>query len=195
MASESITQAWQKADELRRKWKAGMRPGPTIFDLAARNGVIVFRMVLDPSLSGAFVLSRRHKKSIVAVNTNRKTVHHQRFTAAHELGHLQLHAHRGGRVENVEYSTDDPEEHEANVFAAQFLVPLKELKKVLRNLRTNPTGISSSALWKLRRYSPFHHCPKARSRYYRRETWHSRMVAKSVSSFRFSGLRAWLLHL
>jgi len=109
-----------------------MRPGIALFDLAGDNGVLVFRMALDASLSGAFIRSRRRHRSVVIVNTNRKNVHHQRFTLAHELGHLELHEEETGLVEDVQEFSDDQREHEANVFAAQLLVPLKEFQRVLR---------------------------------------------------------------
>lgn len=119
-----------------------MRPGIALFDLASDNGVLVFRMALDASLSGAFIRSRRRSRNVVLVNTNRKNVHHQRFTLAHELGHLELHKEETGLVEDVQEFTDDQREHEANVFAAQFLVPLKELRRILRTYGVAPHDVS-----------------------------------------------------
>ncbi len=48
----------------------------------------------------------------------------QRFTTAHELGHL-VHKHVGTRklVNREPSPSDSPEEHEANVFAARLLAP------------------------------------------------------------------------
>lgn len=46
----------------------------------------------------------------------------QRFTVAHELGHILLHNGKG--IYNREPSeTDNPIEHEANVFASRLLAP------------------------------------------------------------------------
>ena len=91
MASEGITRAWKEAKRLRRRWQTGNRPAPVLFDLAGRKGILVFRLRLDSHLSGAFLRSRKHNKAIIIVNTAGKTACHQRFTLAHELGHLHLH--------------------------------------------------------------------------------------------------------
>ena len=46
----------------------------------------------------------------------------QRFTVAHELGHILLHSGHG--LYNREPSANDnPEEHEANIFASRLLAP------------------------------------------------------------------------
>ena len=49
----------------------------------------------------------------------------QRFSIAHELGHILLHSPDGATVYNREISpNDDPKESEANVFASRLLAPL-----------------------------------------------------------------------
>ena len=49
----------------------------------------------------------------------------QRFSVAHELGHIVLHQNVGPTVKNREISPgDDPIEAEANVFASRLLAPL-----------------------------------------------------------------------
>ncbi len=49
----------------------------------------------------------------------------QRFSIAHELGHIFLHSPGGATVYNREISpNDDPKESEANVFASRLLAPL-----------------------------------------------------------------------
>lgn len=131
MASEGIQRAVKAAQILRRRWRAGPRPAHHLFDLAEQNRVLVFRLALDPGLSGAFVRSRRHRISVIVVNTSRKSPHHQRFTLAHELGHLELHEEEG-LVESIDSGSQDPREREANVFAAELLVPLSEVKRTLR---------------------------------------------------------------
>lgn len=56
-----------------------------------------------------------------------KHVHRQRFTVAHEIGHLVL----GHTQNNYNFDLDcnKPEEREANVFAAELLIPAEMLKK------------------------------------------------------------------
>ena len=49
----------------------------------------------------------------------------QRFSIAHELGHILLHQNVGPTVKNREISSvDDPIESEANIFASRLLAPL-----------------------------------------------------------------------
>ena len=49
----------------------------------------------------------------------------QRFSIAHEIGHIVLHNTNGATVLNREMSpNDDPLEREANVFASRLLAPL-----------------------------------------------------------------------
>lgn len=57
--------------------------------------------------------------------SNRRSPERQRFTIAHELGHILL-GHIGGGVALVNREpspTDNPIEHEANVFASRLLAP------------------------------------------------------------------------
>lgn len=56
----------------------------------------------------------------------RQPVDRLRWTLAHELGHLCLHA---------EFISTDPEQ-EANAFAAEFLMPAEVIRPQLRNLTT-----------------------------------------------------------
>jgi len=90
-------------------------------------------------LSGCIV--RTDGKTIIGINSS----HHpnrQRFTLAHEIGHYLLHA--GERVivdhdfrVNLRSKTSNnafnPEEIEANIFAAELLMPAECLLKDLSN--------------------------------------------------------------
>ena len=56
---------------------------------------------------------------------NETTPERQRFSIAHELGHIVLHDPSGATVLNREMSpNDNPIESEANVFASRLLAPL-----------------------------------------------------------------------
>jgi len=55
----------------------------------------------------------------------------QRFTIAHELGHIKLHNGDKFRTERgLNVFSDDPEEVEANRFAAMLLMPENEFRKI-----------------------------------------------------------------
>lgn len=83
---------------------------------------------------------------IIIVNSERKP-YVQNFTIAHELGHWLLHNDR--RKEYVlklscpNGGEDDPMEKEANTFAAELLVPMKELMEYKKK------GISNKELAKM----------------------------------------------
>jgi Zn-dependent peptidase ImmA (M78 family) len=100
------------------------------------------RIQLEPfegDISGCTV--RRGNKAIIGVNS----LHHpnrQRFTIAHEIGHFLLHkgkeiiVDRGFRInfrDDESRKAEKPEEIEANVFAAELLMPRIFLRNDLRN--------------------------------------------------------------
>jgi Zn-dependent peptidase ImmA (M78 family) len=106
-----------------------------IEDLARALGVNIRRTPAQESLSGFLLRDNGGGRAIIGVNT----LHHQnrqRFTIAHELGHLLLHTGQeiyvDGRAEaGLTVSLRDEEssagtnveEIEANVFAAELLMP------------------------------------------------------------------------
>lgn len=65
---------------------------------------------------------------VVAIGYNQEQhPHRQRFTIAHEIGHLLLgHTQKGGLGFDLE--SKKPEEIEANKFAAELLMPMEMLK-------------------------------------------------------------------
>lgn len=71
----------------------------------------------------------------IGINSNHH-IHRQRFTLAHELGHCCL-GHKNRKF--TEYAIPSGQERssletEANEFAAEFLMPLFELKKVHKTM-------------------------------------------------------------
>lgn len=104
----------------------------------------VNRRAADDKLSG-FILRDPNKSAIIGVNSN----HHpnrQRFTIAHEIGHYLLHKGDIIHVDSekrafeinfrgVEASKGvDDQEKEANLFAAELLMPKSLLDKDLKCL-------------------------------------------------------------
>jgi len=77
--------------------------------------------------------------------------HRQRFTVAHEIGHLLL-----GHTSNnfiLDFYSRNPEEIEANQFAAELLMPLAMLKEDLNNGKKDVKyiagryNVSEDAVW------------------------------------------------
>jgi Zn-dependent peptidase ImmA (M78 family) len=93
--------------------------------------------------SGFIVRDEENLRKIVIGANKSHHPHRQRFTIAHELGHFLLHkgetVHvdegRGALATNLRDSEsskgEDNEEKEANLFAAELLMPAKFLKKDL----------------------------------------------------------------
>jgi Zn-dependent peptidase ImmA (M78 family) len=66
--------------------------------------------------------------------------HRQRFTVAHEIGHLLL-----GHTEKnfvLDMDSREPEEAEANQFAAELLMPIEMLKKDFKNGKKDVKSLS-----------------------------------------------------
>jgi Zn-dependent peptidase ImmA (M78 family) len=109
--------------------------------IAQGEGARLLREPLDADVSG--VLLRRDSQTLIAVNN----AHHprrQRFTIAHELGHLLLHPGRPYTVDStirlnwrddLSSLASDKEEIEANAFAAALLMPQALVRHALDDLR------------------------------------------------------------
>lgn len=76
--------------------------------------------------------------------------HRQRFTVAHEIGHLLL-GHTGKNF-ILDLNSKKPEEIEANQFAAELLMPLEMIKNDLKNKKNakdiaGKYNVSEEAVW------------------------------------------------
>jgi Zn-dependent peptidase ImmA (M78 family) len=133
--------AEQTAAALLEKYRVDQPPVP-IEEIAAAEGALVVRNHFQGHESG-FALRENGGRWIIGVNTA-TSPRRQRFTVAHELGHLLLHEgtlitdysiYLDKRDERSSLGTDK-QEIEANRFAAELLMPQKllvaELQKELR---------------------------------------------------------------
>jgi Zn-dependent peptidase ImmA (M78 family) len=113
---------------LLRKHEVWAPPVP-VEDIATKEGAVIVRHHFDGSESG-FTL-RDGQQIIIGINT-RTSRKRQRFTIAHEIGHLMLHEGktlivdhtvRIDRRDNVSSIGTDAQEIEANAFGAALLMP------------------------------------------------------------------------
>ena len=126
-----------KANQLLKAHRIKQPPVP-VEKIAEAMGVRVRFSPVEGELAGMLV--RGEDQAIIGINS----LHHpnrQRFTIAHELGHFLLHEgeihidHKFGinRRDTVSSLAVDPEEIEANRFAAELLMPyemiMTDLKK------------------------------------------------------------------
>lgn len=96
--------------------------------LKARNVIITYS---DFDKLEGLLLFDKEKESIVSINLNRP-VTRQRFTAAHELGHVTLHAEiKGENFLCPIFGVKNKVEKEADEFASNLLMPTPELNKLI----------------------------------------------------------------
>lgn len=98
--------------------------------LEKKHGIVIeYRKLSD----GISAIVKFDKKQIILNETMHPN--HQRFTLAHELGHIELNHEERQFTEyaaHVGQDSDKPWEVEANAFAAGFLMPGKLLRKALK---------------------------------------------------------------
>lgn len=118
--------------------------------LAARVGAMVSYDVLKEDLSG--VLVKDKARVVIGVNSfHAKT--RQRFTIAHEIGHLML-KHKGDvfvdqtvmRRDGRSAQAIDPQEIAANQFAAELLMPRDFVIKAVQRWQAKRPDLSSISL-------------------------------------------------
>lgn len=135
---------------LRRAAVAG--PPVPVDVLVRREGLTLVKVEVDGGLSGQLYANEKE----VVINTKGRPETRQRFTTAHELGHWTLRHFEakalsmdavgfdGGYGSEDGAEAKDPLEVEANVFAAELLMPtawLKALKK--RDVPSLPDSLAT----------------------------------------------------
>lgn len=113
------------AESLREAWNLGVDPIPVLTDMLEERGIKVF---LSPAVPGNFDGMTAQVNGIhVIVVSDKAPGDRQRFTLAHELGHLVL---EGRLAKGID------EEAAAHRFAGAFLAPASEVRKELGEQRT-----------------------------------------------------------
>jgi Zn-dependent peptidase ImmA (M78 family) len=144
-----------EADRLLKEYQIHEPPVP-VGDIARGEGAQIARQRFEGNESG--FIFRDGKLTVIGVNTITSR-RRQRFTIAHELGHLLLHEGKPLIVDHsirVNFRNDvssmatDDEEIEANSFAAALLMPrplvLKHLKAYITRVTQGGKSISREDL-------------------------------------------------
>jgi transcriptional regulator with XRE-family HTH domain len=119
LAVRDLEEAENAAARLRAAWGLGANGLPDIGEFLESRGVKIIALVLPGSVSGLGCLARRTHGApvpVIAINDS-DTGERQRFTLAHELGHLVLEAAEAGFAEKAAFR-----------FAAAFLMPAEFLR-------------------------------------------------------------------
>lgn len=113
--------------------------------LAKALGVQVHYQPAEESLSGFILRDHAKRQTVIGVNSTHH-VNRKRFTVAHELGHFLLHDLDHVHVDRADCgflvrhrnaassSGDDDHEKEANLFAAELLMPVSFLQEDVESL-------------------------------------------------------------
>jgi len=133
-----MSKAEAEAARLRSAYSDGSLPVP-VEDIVAKLGVPIVVETLDRNVSG--LLFRQGESRAIGVNAAHPMVR-QRFTVAHELGHLRLHPGKELFLDHVRVNLRDDvsslgtdrEEREANAFAAELLMPHLEVTTEVRRV-------------------------------------------------------------
>ncbi|MGH9688470.1 MAG: ImmA/IrrE family metallo-endopeptidase [Candidatus Acidiferrales bacterium] len=135
-----ISEIRQKVEKLLAANRVRKPPVP-VEKIAERKGLDVRYAPFEGELSGALV--RKPDEAFIGVNSLH-SITRQRFTIAHELAHFILHEGISTHVDesfkvnwrNGESSKAvNPEEMEANRFAAELLMPTRLIVRDLEELR------------------------------------------------------------
>ena len=124
----AVEAAEDAATAVRTAWNLGGGPIPDITELLEERGVKVFKWRLPGSVDGLSGRVRRVRGNDVpvVVYSTGKAFERQRFTIAHELGHLVL-----------DIPSTVPEERAYQRFAGAFLAPGDELVREVGRRRLN----------------------------------------------------------
>ena len=128
------------AAAVRNQWGLGVQPIGNMIHLLERQGVRIFSLAEDTQSIDAYSFWR-NDTPFIFLNTA-KTAERSRMDAAHELGHLVLHA-KGGSQRSRKA------EHDAQLFGAAFLMPEDSvLGKVRCNIPVTQI-IKAKSFWKV----------------------------------------------
>ena len=113
---------------VRAAWRLGSGPIPDMTELLEERGIKVFKLRLPSTVDGLTCHVRQVDGDDVPVIvcSDEKSVERQRFTIAHELGHMVM-----------DIPPELPEESACHRFAGAFLVPGDELMRLMGRRRLN----------------------------------------------------------
>jgi Zn-dependent peptidase ImmA (M78 family)/DNA-binding XRE family transcriptional regulator len=116
---QSLEDAEEAAERLRQDWNLGGNPIPNVTELLEERGIKVLKLDFPLAVDGLTCRVARagYEDVPVIVSSNAKSVERQRFTLAHELGHMVV------QVKNKKLD----EEKVCHRFASAFLMPHEDL--------------------------------------------------------------------
>ncbi len=135
---ESIEAA---AKQLRKHWNIPKGPIENLSELLEKNKIILVSFDMGTERVDGRTLLTADKHPIIFTNSS-MLGDRQRFTLAYEIGHLVMHV-------QTPPDFDRDVSHEANMFAAAFLIPEKEIKSDFDDNITVPKLAQLKKKWKV----------------------------------------------
>ncbi len=136
----SVRSPVEAAQYLRARWHVPVGPVADLVGLVEGNGIFVVRLPGTEGFQGVSIRDPRKDLPPVMFVSADDPADRERWTVAHELGHIVLHHH----IATVGDDEDEIED-EANAFAAEFLMPAHEIRHQL----SSRTGLADLAQLKL----------------------------------------------
>jgi len=133
--SEQLKRIEQIAQEERRRLNLGSEPLTDLMAVIEWAGLRVIGADLPPDDLDGALLSFPQQDAAIALINRAKPPLRQRFTLAHEYGHLLLHRDRDVIWDRSVFEAGIPEEREANAFAAAFLMPEELIERLYEEYR------------------------------------------------------------
>lgn len=115
------------AQNLRNHWEIGNQPIDDIIYLLEKNGIIVTTYKTNTNDIDAYS-QLNENKYIIVLSNNKNSAARRQFDAAHELGHILLHAWSED-IEALSREEFKERENQAHEFASAFLLPKDSFKK------------------------------------------------------------------
>jgi Zn-dependent peptidase ImmA (M78 family)/DNA-binding XRE family transcriptional regulator len=118
------------AEHERHRLQLGIEPIADLATVVEESGLrVVGADLSEHDVDGAFLFVPEYESAVALINRAKPSLH-QRFTLAHEYGHLLLHRNRAEIWERNIFYADMPEELQANAFAAAFLMPKQLIERM-----------------------------------------------------------------
>lgn len=125
----------QIAAEERQRLYLGSEPVADLVAVLEWTGLRIVGADLPPDdVDGALLHLPQYDAAVALINRSKPPLR-QRFTLAHEYGHLLLHRERQAIWDRSVLSADTLEEKQANAFAAAFLMPAELIERIYDEYR------------------------------------------------------------
>lgn len=136
----------EKADEVRLRWaKKGLFD---IFEILENECILIRKPLETTEISG---FTTYFDESFIVFLNSLYTVGHERFSGAHELGHLILH--RDQLLKENLLTKDKGIEHEATIFAVEFLMPSLGVEEIFHKIvGVEPKSVNAKHVVRMHHY-------------------------------------------